>query len=151
MQNSFNSRSNLEVGGKTYEIFRLDAVRGSERLPYSLKILLENLLRNEDGLTVTGDDIQALADWDPAAEPSREIQYRPARVLMQALCGGPAVVARAGLRVAVKALGGVPGRFSPVRPAGLVVEHWGQVVCVGCGDAFAGKAVVEWLRNLERC
>ncbi len=150
MQNSFNSRSNLEVGGKTYEIFRLDAVRGSERLPYSLKILLENLLRNEDGVTVTRDDIQALADWDPAAEPSREIQYRPARVLMQDFTGVPAVVDLAAMRDAMQALGGDPRKINPLQPAELVIDHSVQVDYFGSDDAFAKNAEIEFQRNQER-
>ncbi len=150
MQNSFNSRSNLEVGGKTYEIFRLDAVRGSERLPYSLKILLENLLRNEDGVTVTGDDIQALADWDPTAEPSREIQYRPARVLMQDFTGVPAVVDLAAMRDAMQALGGDPRKINPLQPAELVIDHSVQVDYFGSDDAFAKNAEIEFQRNQER-
>jgi aconitate hydratase len=150
MQNSFNSRSNLEVGGKTYEIFRLDAVRGSERLPYSLKILLENLLRNEDGVTVTGDDIQALADWDPKAEPSREIQYRPARVLMQDFTGVPAVVDLAAMRDAMQALGGDPRKINPLQPAELVIDHSVQVDYFGSDDAFAKNAEIEFQRNQER-
>jgi len=150
MQNSFNSRSTLNVGGKTYEIFRLDRVPGSERLPYSHKILLENLLRNEDGITVSRDDIQALADWDPKAEPSREIQYRPARVLMQDFTGVPAVVDLAAMRDAMKSLGGDPAKINPQQPAELVIDHSVQVDYFGSDDAFAKNAEIEFERNRER-
>jgi aconitate hydratase len=150
MHDSFKSRSRLEVGGKSYEIFRLDAVAGSGRLPFSHKILLENLLRNEDGATVTRDDIQALADWDPAAEPSREIQYRPARVLMQDFTGVPAVVDLAAMRDAMQALGGDPSLINPQQPAELVIDHSVQVDYFGSDQAFAKNAEIEFERNQER-
>jgi len=150
MQNSFQARSRLEVRGKSYEIFRLDAVKGSERLPYSTKILLENLLRNEDGVTVRREDIEALANWDPQAEPSREIQYRPARVLMQDFTGVPAVVDLAAMRDAMQALGGDPRKINPLQPAELVIDHSVQVDYFGSDDAFAKNAEVEFQRNQER-
>ncbi len=150
MQNSFQARSRLEVGGKNYEIFRLDAVAGSERLPYSTKILLENLLRNEDGVTVRREDIEALANWDPQAEPSHEIQYRPARVLMQDFTGVPAVVDLAAMRDAMQALGGDPKKINPLQPAELVIDHSVQVDYFGSDDAFAKNAEVEFQRNQER-
>jgi len=150
MQNSFQARSRLEVGGKSYEIFRLDAVAGSERLPYSTKILLENLLRNEDGVTVRREDIEALANWDPQAEPSHEIQYRPARVLMQDFTGVPAVVDLAAMRDAMQALGGDPEKINPLQPAELVIDHSVQVDYFGSDDAFARNVEIEFQRNQER-
>jgi len=150
MQNSFQARSRLEVGGKSYEIFRLDAVAGSERLPYSTKILLENLLRNEDGVTVRREDIEALANWDPQAKPSHEIQYRPARVLMQDFTGVPAVVDLAAMRDAMQALGGDPEKINPLQPAELVIDHSVQVDYFGSDDAFARNAEIEFQRNQER-
>ncbi|WP_089726851.1 aconitate hydratase AcnA [Candidatus Thiosymbion oneisti] len=150
MHNSFQARSRLKVGEKDYEIFRLDAVAGSERLPYSMKILLENLLRNEDGVTVRREDIEALASWDPQAEPSHEIQYRPARVLMQDFTGVPAVVDLAAMRDAMQALGGNPKRINPLQPAELVIDHSVQVDYFGSDDAFAKNAELEFQRNQER-
>ncbi|WP_133510777.1 aconitate hydratase AcnA [Candidatus Thiosymbion oneisti] len=150
MHNSFQARSRLKVGEKDYEIFRLAAVAGSERLPYSMKILLENLLRNEDGVTVRREDIEALASWDPQAEPSHEIQYRPARVLMQDFTGVPAVVDLAAMRDAMQALGGDPKRINPLQPAELVIDHSVQVDYFGSDDAFAKNAELEFQRNQER-
>jgi len=150
MQNSFHARSWLGVGGKDYEIFRLDAVAGSERLPYSIKILLENLLRNEDSVTVRREDIEALANWDPQAEPAHEIQYRPARVLMQDFTGVPAEVDLAAMRDAMQALGGDPKKINPLQPAELVIDHSVQVDYFGSDDAFAKNAEIEFQRNQER-
>jgi aconitate hydratase len=150
MQDSFQAKSQLEVGGKNYEFFRLDAIKGSERLPFSTKILLENLLRNEDGVTVRREDIEALANWDPQAEPSHEIQYRPARVLMQDFTGVPAVVDLAAMRDAMKALGGDPQTINPLQPAELVIDHSVQVDYFGSDDAFAKNAEIEFQRNQER-
>ena len=150
MPNSFQARSRLQVGGKDYEIFRLDAIKGSERLPYSMKILLENLLRNEDGVTVRRGDIEALANWDSQAEPSHEIQYRPARVLMQDFTGVPAVVDLAAMRDAMQALGGDPKKINPLQPAELVIDHSVQVDYFGSDDAFAKNAEIEFQRNQER-
>lgn len=150
MTNSFNAKATLEVAGKTYEIYRLDAVPGSTRLPYSTKILLENLLRNEDGVTVTKADIEQLAGWDPGAEPSQEIQYRPARVLMQDFTGVPAVVDLAAMRDAMQALGGDPQKINPLQPAELVIDHSVQVDYFGDDAAFARNAEIEFQRNQER-
>jgi len=150
MLNSFQARSRLQVGGKDYEIFRLDAIKGSERLPYSMRILLENLLRNEDGVTVRRRDIEALANWDSQAEPSHEIQYRPARVLMQDFTGVPAVVDLAAMRDAMQALGGDPKKINPLQPAELVIDHSVQVDYFGSDDAFAKNAEIEFRRNQER-
>ena len=150
MTDSYNAKSSLTVNGRGYEIFRLDAVPGSARLPYSIKILLENLLRNEDGVTVTREDIAFFESWDPKAEPSKEIQYRPARVLMQDFTGVPAVVDLAAMRDAMKALGGDPARINPLQPAELVIDHSVQVDYFGSDDAFARNAEIEFERNQER-
>ena len=106
--NSFGARARIEAGGTPYEIYRLDAVKGSQNLPYSLKVLLENLLRNEDGVNITSAHIEALADWDPAKEPGTEIQFTPARVILQDLTGVPAVVDLAAMREAMRDIGGDP-------------------------------------------
>ena len=148
--NSFNAKSTLDVAGNHYEIYRIDTVAGSEKLPFSLKILLENLLRHEDGVTIEKGDIEAIANWDPAAEPSTEIQYRPARVLMQDFTGVPAVVDLAAMRDAMKALGGDPEKINPLQPAELVIDHSVQVDYFGNGDAFAKNAELEFSRNKER-
>jgi len=148
--NSFNAQASLDVAGKTYEIFRLDAIDNSARLPFATKILLENLLRCEDGVTVTRDDIQALADWDPQAEPNKEIQYRPARVLMQDFTGVPAVVDLAAMRDAMQQLGGDPDKINPLQPAELVIDHSVQVDKFGSDSAFADNAELEYARNQER-
>jgi aconitate hydratase len=150
MSNSFNARSTLESGGKSYQIYRLDALPRSERLPFSLKILLENLLRHEDGVTVTADDIQALAEWSPKAPESREIAFRPARVLMQDFTGVPAVVDLAAMRDAMKQLGGDPDRINPLQPAELVIDHSVQVDRFGSDDALGLNAELEFQRNRER-
>jgi aconitate hydratase len=150
MSNSFNARSDLKVGDKTYEIFRLDAVAGSDRLPFATKILLENLLRNEDGVTVTKGDIDKLAAWDPKAEPSDEIQYRPARVLMQDFTGVPAVVDLAAMRDAMDALGGDPQKINPLQAAELVIDHSVQVDNFGSDNAADLNAAIEFSRNKER-
>ncbi len=126
MSNSFSTRSSLQVGDRSYEIHRLTTLGDKvERLPYSLKVLLENLLRFEDGKTVTRADIEALLDWDPQAEPSREIAYRPARVLMQDFTGVPAVVDLAAMRDAMQALGGDPGEDQPVATGGTGHRSFG--------------------------
>ncbi len=150
MSNSFNARANLDVNGKRYQIYRTDAVESRVRLPFSIQILLENLLRHEDGLTVTRDDIQALADWDPRAEPSQEIQYRPARVLMQDFTGVPAVVDLAAMRDAMSQLGGDPDRINPLQPAELVIDHSVQVNAFGSQQALELNAELEFRRNRER-
>ncbi len=150
MTNSFDAKSTLEVGARSYQIFRLDAVQGSARLPFSLKILLENLLRNEDAISVTKQSIEALATWDPRAEPRHEIQYRPARVLMQDFTGVPAVVDLAAMRDAMRQLGGDPKRINPLQPAELVIDHSVQVDKFGSDSAFADNAELEYARNQER-
>jgi len=153
--NSFGSQSELKAGGKTYQIFRLSALEGQRgirlaRLPFSLRILLENLLRYEDGKSVTADDIEFLAKWDPKAEPSREISWMPARVLMQDFTGVPAVVDLAAMRDAMKTLGGDPQRINPLQPAELVIDHSVQVDEYGTGNAYSLNAALEFQRNRER-
>ncbi|HEY8471641.1 MAG TPA: aconitate hydratase [Natronosporangium sp.] len=147
---TFGAKSQLRVGDSTYEIFALDAVAGQERLPYSLKILLENLLRTEDGANITADHIRALAGWDPAAEPSVEIQYTPARVLMQDFTGVPCVVDLATMREAVRDLGGDPSRVNPLAPAELVIDHSVIADVFGRPDAFERNVEFEYQRNRER-
>ncbi len=148
--NSFNARATLSANGKKYEIFRLDAIENAQRLPYSLKILLENLLRHEDGVNVTADDINAMANWDAQAEPSKEIAYTPARVLMQDFTGVPAVVDLAAMRDAMKALGGDPEKINPLSPAELVIDHSVQIDAFGSPDAMQINADREYERNQER-
>ncbi len=153
MKNSFNSRDSLQVGGKRYNYFRLGALEDQfnvSRLPYSHKILLENLLRREDGANVTKDGIQALAQWDPAAEPAKEIAFTPARVILQDFTGVPAVVDLAAMRDAMKNLGGDPERINPLSPAELVIDHSVQVDKFGSNDAFNLNAKIEFDRNKER-
>ena len=150
MSNSFNARNTLEAGGKTYQFYRLDVIEGSARLPVTTRILLENLLRNEDGITVTKADIEALANWDSQAEPSQEIQYRPARVLMQDFTGVPAVVDLAAMRDAIAKLGGNPEKINPLQPAELVIDHSVQVDKFGLPNAAELNAQIEFERNRER-
>ncbi len=150
MSNSFNARATLTVNGKEHEIYRLDAIKGAERLPFSLKILLENLLRHEDGKVVSADDIKAMVNWDPKAEPSQEIAYTPARVLMQDFTGVPAVVDLAAMRDAMKQLGGDPERINPLQPAELVIDHSVQIDSFGNKDAIRLNAELEYSRNQER-
>ena len=147
---TFGARSQLRVDDATYEIFRLDAVEGQQRLPYSLKVLLENLLRTEDGANITEGHIRALAGWDPAAEPSVEIQYTPARVLMQDFTGVPCVVDLATMREAVRDLGGDPARVNPLAPADLVIDHSVVADIFGRPDAFERNVEFEYQRNRER-
>ena len=151
MSNSFSTRSSLSVGANSYEIYRLPALeKDISRLPYSLKVLLENLLRFEDDKTVTRDDIEALINWDPKAEPNQEIAYRPARVLMQDFTGVPAVVDLAAMRDAMKALGGDPEKINPLQPAELVIDHSVQIDSFGNSGAIDLNAKIEYQRNQER-
>jgi len=152
-QNSFDARATLEVGSRRFEIFRLDSLQARfdvARLPFSLKVLLENLLRTEGDGTVRAEDIEALATWDARAEPSREIAFTPARVLMQDFTGVPAVVDLAAMRDAMAAMGGDPGRVNPLVPAELVIDHSVQVDVFGTRDAFVKNAEREFERNRER-
>ena len=148
--NSFDAKDRLAVGGADYTYYRLDRVPGSDRLPYSLKVLLENLLRTEDGSNVTADQIQALAGWNPNAEPSTEIQFSPARVVMQDFTGVPAVVDLATMREAVAELGGDPAKINPLTPAELVIDHSVIADLFGGPDSFAGNVELEYQRNRER-
>ncbi|MFS2292610.1 MAG: aconitate hydratase AcnA [Actinomadura sp.] len=148
--NSFGSLDKLQVGDKSYDIHRLDAVEGSARLPYSLKVLLENLLRTEDGANVTAEHIRALAGWDPKAQPSKEIQFTPARVIMQDFTGVPCVVDLATMREAVRDLGGDPASINPLAPAELVIDHSVIVDYFGSPDAFERNVQREYERNRER-
>jgi len=151
--NSFGARGALDVNGKSYQIYRLEALKAQgldvARLPYGLKILLENLLRNEGG-DVTADDIRALASWDPAAEPSKEIAFTPARVVLQDFTGVPAVVDLAAMREAVRKLGGNPSSINPLAPVELVIDHSVIVDVFGNQNAFQRNVDIEYGRNMER-
>src|SRR5580698_2196691 len=152
--NSFAAKAALVSGGRSYTIYRLPALtaRGFNlsRLPFSLKILLENLLRREDGVNVTAADIEFLAKWDAKAEPSREIAYMPARVLMQDFTGVPAIVDLAAMRDAMKVLGGDPQKINPLQPAELVIDHSVQVDEYGTSNSYSLNAMLEFQRNRER-
>jgi aconitate hydratase len=148
--NSFDAKTTLQVGEESYQIFRLDAVEGSDSLPYSLKILLENLLRTEDGANITADDIRGLADWDPNAEPSNEIQFTPARVIMQDFTGVPCVVDQATMREAMAEMRGDPAKINPLAPAELVIDHSVIADVFGTADAFVRNVEIEYERNRER-
>ncbi|MFI6454302.1 aconitate hydratase AcnA [Streptosporangium amethystogenes] len=148
--NSFGSRDTLRVGDAGYEIYRLDAVEGSGRLPYSLKILLENLLRTEDGANITADHIRAVGQWDPSAAPNVEIQFTPARVIMQDFTGVPCVVDLATMREAVRDLGGDPARINPLAPAEMVIDHSVIVDFFGGPESFQRNVEREYERNRER-
>ncbi len=147
---SFAARGTLDVGGASYSIRRLGAVPDSRRLPYSLKVLLENLLRNEDGRTVTADQIAALAGWDPAAEPATEVQFIPARVLMQDFTGVPCIVDLVAMREAMAALGGDPALIDARRPVELVIDHSVIADHFGSAAAFSRNVELEYRRNRER-
>ncbi len=147
---SFGARGTLEVGENSYEIFRLSAVEGTEKLPYALKVLAENLLRTEDGANITGDHIRAIANWDPSAEPSVEIQFTPARVIMQDFTGVPCIVDLATMRDAVKELGGDPNKVNPLAPAEMVIDHSVIIEAFGNAQAFERNVEIEYQRNGER-
>ncbi|HEY0501003.1 MAG TPA: aconitate hydratase AcnA [Kutzneria sp.] len=149
-KDSFGARGTLTVGDASYEVFRLSAVDGAERLPYSLKILLENLLRTEDGANITADHVRALASWDPSADPDTEIQFTPARVIMQDFTGVPCVVDLATMREAVTQLGGDPAKVNPLAPAELVIDHSVIADIFGRPDAFERNVDLEYERNRER-
>ncbi|GLZ36800.1 aconitate hydratase [Actinokineospora sp. NBRC 105648] len=149
-KDSFGARATLNVGDTSYEVYRLDAVEGAERLPYSLKILLENLLRTEDGANITAEHVRALAGWDPAAEPSTEIQFTPGRVVMQDFTGVPCIVDLATMREAVTQLGGDPAKVNPLAPAELVIDHSVIADVFGRPDAFERNVDLEYERNKER-
>src|SRR5687768_3818976 len=154
--NSFGAQGSLEVGGRSYEIFRLSALAAAgggfdvSRLPFSLKVLLENLLRNEDGVSVRAGEIEALAGWDPAAEPDREIAFAPARILMQDFTGVPCIVDLAAMRDAMVELGGDPSKVNPLVPAELVIDHSVSVDNFGFAGAVDLNTALEYGRNRER-
>ena len=154
MANSFATQDTLTVDGQSFTYFRLKAVEKqlpqAAKLPFSLRILLENLLRNEDGQSVRADDIAALAKWDPKAEPTKEISFMPARVLMQDFTGVPAVVDLAAMRDAIVKLGGDPKRINPLQPAELVIDHSVQVDEFGTPNALLHNSEMEFERNRER-
>ncbi|MET3173872.1 UNVERIFIED_ORG: aconitate hydratase [Arthrobacter sp. UYCu721] len=147
---SFGSKGKLNVAGTEYEIFRLNSVEGAENLPFSLKVLLENLLRTEDGANITADHVRALAGWDPNAQPDTEIQFTPARVIMQDFTGVPCVVDLATMREAVKELGGDPKRVNPLAPAEMVIDHSVQTDAFGNSGALERNMEIEYQRNGER-
>ncbi len=152
-ENSFGAKHTLDVGGREYEIFRLDALQERfdvARLPFSLKVLLENLLRTEGNGSVSATDIEALASWDAKAQPSKEIAFTPARVLMQDFTGVPAVVDLAAMRDAMAEMGGDPAKINPLVPAEMVIDHSVQVDAFGTSDAFRINAEREFERNQER-
>jgi aconitate hydratase len=153
-KDSFGAKSTLEVGGSSYEIYRLDAVKGEgldvASLPFSLKVLLENLLRTEDGADITADDIRALAGWDETAQPDKEIQFTPARVIMQDFTGVPCVVDLATMREAMADLGGDPSRINPLAPAEMVIDHSVIADVFGSPEAFERNVEIEYERNRER-
>src|SRR6201993_5075023 len=152
--NSFNSRSVLKVLGREYTIYRLDALDkqgiSTRHLPYALRILLENLLRTEDGRNVEADDIRALAAWNSKSKPDKEIAFTPSRVLLQDFTGVPAVVDLAAMRDAMKRLSGDPTLINPLQPAELVIDHSVQVDEFGTAQAFDMNALLEFQRNQER-
>jgi aconitate hydratase len=154
MPSSFDALATLDAGGQSFQYYKLAALRAggldTTRLPFSLKILLENLLRHEDGVTVTADDIKALAEWDPKREPDREIAFRPSRVLLQDFTGVPAIVDLAAMRDAMKRLGGNPKKINPLQPVELVIDHSVQVDEAGTAGAFLTNARLEFERNRER-
>src|SRR4029453_4740012 len=153
--NSFGTRTELRVGGQPVQIYSLPALEkarfgGVPRLPYSMKILLENLLRREDNAFVKADDIRAVAEWDATAAAEKEISFMPARALLQDFTGVPCVVALAAMRDAMVTLGGNPDRVNPLQPVELVIDHSVQVDYFGRPDAFALNAELEFSRNKER-
>ncbi|WP_168915692.1 aconitate hydratase [Microcella flavibacter] len=148
--NSFDSTDTLDVGGTEYQVFRIDKVAGYDKLPFSLKVLLENLLRTEDGKNVTAEQIRALGSWQPSAEPDTEIQFTPARVVMQDFTGVPCIVDLATMREAVAALGGDPHKINPLAPAELVIDHSVIADLFGSANALERNVEIEYERNGER-
>ena len=149
-KNSFNAKKNLEVAGKSFEIFDISAIDGASNLPFSLKILLENLLRTEDGANITAAHIKALASWNPEAEPDTEIQFTPARVIMQDFTGVPCIVDLATMREAIVELGGDASKVNPLAPAELVIDHSVIADVFGTKDSFEQNTDIEYERNQER-
>src|SRR6202158_3441522 len=152
--NSFGSRSTLKVGNKEYEIYRLDALDkqgiSTKHLPFCLRILLENLLRTEDGRNVTKEEVRALASWNTKSKPDKEIAFTPSRVLLQDFTGVPCVVDLAAMRDAMQQLGGDPALINPLQPAELVIDHSVQVDEFGTPQSFQLNAELEFIRNQER-
>ena len=149
-KNSFNAKKNLDVAGKSFEIFDISSIEGASNLPFSLKVLLENLLRTEDGANITADHIKALASWDPSVEPDTEIQFTPARVIMQDFTGVPCVVDLATMREAIVELGGDASKVNPLAPAELVIDHSVIADKFGSKDSFEQNTDIEYERNQER-
>ncbi|CAB4585840.1 MAG: aconitate hydratase AcnA [Actinobacteria bacterium] len=149
-KNSFNAKKNLEVAGKSFEIFDISAIEGAKDLPFSLKILLENLLRTEDGANITAAHIKALAEWDPSVEPDTEIQFTPGRVVMQDFTGVPCIVDLATMREAIVDLGGDASKVNPLAPAELVIDHSVIADVFGTEDSFEKNTDIEYERNQER-
>jgi len=149
-KDSFKSKSTLTLSGKSYEIFDISGIQGAHDLPFSLKILLENLLRTEDGANITAEHIKALAEWDPSAEPDTEIQFTPARVIMQDFTGVPCIVDLATMREAIVDLGGDPSKVNPLAPAELVIDHSVIADVFGTKDSFVQNTDIEYERNRER-
>ncbi|CAB4576814.1 MAG: aconitate hydratase AcnA [Actinobacteria bacterium] len=149
-KNSFNAKKNLDVAGKSFEIFDISSIEGASNLPFSLKVLLENLLRTEDGANITQAHIKALANWDPSVEPETEIQFTPARVVMQDFTGVPCVVDLATMREAIVELGGDPSKVNPLAPAELVIDHSVIADKFGTKDSFEQNTDIEYERNQER-
>jgi aconitate hydratase len=148
---SFKTRSSLEVQGKTLAYHRLEALGArAARLPVSLRILLENLLRREDGRSVTKEHVEAVLGWDPKADPSREIPFMPARVILQDFTGVPCVADLAAMRDAMARMGGDPGKINPLQPVDLVIDHSVQVDAFGTAAAFQQNVEIEYERNRER-
>ncbi len=149
-KNSFNAKKNLDVAGKSFEIFDISAIEGARNLPFSLKVLLENLLRTEDGANITADHIKALANWDPSVEPDTEIQFTPARVVMQDFTGVPCIVDLATMREAIVELGGDASKVNPLAPAELVIDHSVIADVFGTKNSFEENTDIEYERNQER-
>ncbi|MDX6358897.1 MAG: aconitate hydratase, partial [Nocardioidaceae bacterium] len=156
-KDSFGAKGALEVGDQSYQIYRLSSVTGDDlpdgavdSLPFSLKVLLENLLRTEDGANITADDIRALAGWDPEADPDKEIQFTPARVIMQDFTGVPCIVDLATMREAMAELGGDATKINPLAPAELVIDHSVIADVFGTAGAFERNVEIEYERNEER-
>ncbi|MEX2441016.1 MAG: aconitase family protein, partial [Pontimonas sp.] len=148
--NSLGARDTLTVGGIDYEIYRIDVVDGSATLPFSLKVLVENLLRTEDGTNITAEQIRSLGSWNAAAEPSKEIQYTPARVVLQDFTGVPCIVDLATMREAIVKLGGDPSKVNPLSPAELVIDHSVVADLFGSEDSLERNVDIEYERNAER-
>jgi len=149
-KNSFKAKTTLEVAGKSYEVFDISGFEEAKDLPFSLKVLLENLLRTEDGANITAEQIKKLAAWDPKSEPDTEIQFTPARVIMQDFTGVPCIVDLATMREAIADLGGDPAKVNPLSPAELVIDHSVIADLFGTKDSFEKNVDIEYQRNKER-